>query len=175
MPGQVLSVEVMGRRLRALPKQLEASLVRALTAGQEEGLDVAHKGLTEGGIGRSLWGPRPKSARAKKPRLWTPSRPAWRGDKLVGVLVAYGLAAMIQTGDRTAAHEIPRRATRGRGSGKVLAFDGGGGRVFARRVQHPGGAIPRRPYLERGQAAMAARFGTEAEGEMQRVLDREIG
>jgi phage gpG-like protein len=51
-------------------------------------------------------------------------------------------AAIQEYGGRTPAHEIlPDKA-------KALAFLGGGGMRFARRVQHPGSTLPARAYLQ---------------------------
>ena len=50
-------------------------------------------------------------------------------------------AAIQEYGGRTPAHDIvPVKA-------RALAFAGGSGTVFARRVHHPGSTIPARPYL----------------------------
>ena len=51
-------------------------------------------------------------------------------------------AAIQEYGGRTSAHEIlPDKA-------QALAFIGGGGQRFARRVQHPGSTIPAHAYLQ---------------------------
>lgn len=175
--GQAISVEELARRLKTLPKALHESLLRALVQGQEQGLRVALDELRQRGIAASLWGLHPKSAtrRARKPRLWTPQARA-QGDKLTGVIAAFGLAAMVELGGRTVPHDIPRIPKRGRGGRlRPMVFSGPGGQVFASRVKHPGGPIPKRPYLHVGQEAMAERFGVAAEREMQFVLDRVVG
>jgi len=66
------------------------------------------------------------------------------GDEIVASVGSTGdikYAAIQEYGGRTAAHEIlPIKA-------RALAFMNGGGLRFARKVDHPGSAIPERSYL----------------------------
>ena len=85
-----------------------------------------------------------------------------------GVLASVGsngdvkYAAIQEYGGKTAAHEIlPVKA-------RALAFVDGGATRFARRVEHPGSAIPERSYLratleEQGDAIVAALAATPEE------------
>lgn len=66
------------------------------------------------------------------------------GDALVATVGSIGVkyAAIQEYGGRTAAHEIlPDKA-------KTLAFVASGATRFARRVEHPGSAIPAHLYLQ---------------------------
>ena len=58
-------------------------------------------------------------------------------------------AAIQEYGGKTAAHEIVAI------KGKALAFANGGAMVFARRIAHPGSAIPERSYLRSSLVEMA--------------------
>jgi phage gpG-like protein len=58
-------------------------------------------------------------------------------------------AAIQEHGGKTAAHEIVAIKA------KALAFANGGATAFARRVAHPGSAIPERSYLRSSLAEMA--------------------
>lgn len=186
--GQVTTVEDLAKKLRHLPVVLEQTLVRAVAVGQEAGRSVAQDEVRQRGIGRSIWGWPPKSARkrGRRPQIWVPPQPRAKGGKVEGVIAAYGLAAMIDQGGRTKRHVIlgrgrgiignVRRGRRGRAlKAGVLSFQGATGPVAVPYVKHPGGPIPKRPYLALAQAAMAERFVESAEDEMQFALDHEIG
>lgn len=70
-------------------------------------------------------------------------------------------AAIQEYGGRTAAHEILPAKT------QALAFVAGGGMGFARRVQHPGSAIPAHAYLlaslDESRDAIVAELASAAE------------
>lgn len=186
--GQVTTVQDLAKKLRRVPLVLEQTLVRAVAVAQETGRSTAVDEVRQHGIGRSLWGWPPKSARkrGRQPQIWVPPKPRARGGKVEGVIAAYGLAAMIELGGRTMRHVIlgrgrgvignVRRGRRGRAlKAGVLAFQGSTGPVVVPYVKHPGGPIPKRPYLQLAQAAMTERFVDQAEAEMQFALDHAIG
>ena len=66
------------------------------------------------------------------------------GDAVMATVGSFGdvkYAAIQEFGGRTSAHQIlPDKA-------RALAFLGGGGPRFARRVNHPGSTLPARAYL----------------------------
>jgi phage gpG-like protein len=87
------------------------------------------------------------------------------GEAVVATVGSVGdlkYAAIQEYGGKTAAHEIlPVKA-------RALAFVDGGATRFARRVEHPGSAIPERSYLratleEQGDAIVAALAATPEE------------
>ena len=176
--GQATTIQELTKRLRRLPADLDRSLVRAVVVSQEAGRVEAVNELTQRGIGRSLWGWAPKSARRRmrKPRVWVPAAPRVEDGQILGIIGAYGIAAMVELGGQTRPHEINTMKGLKRNRGGVLAFRSrSGAQVFARRVHHPGGSIPSRPYLEVGQEVMVQRFHVSAEREMQFALDHAIG
>lgn len=69
-------------------------------------------------------------------------------------------AAIQEYGGKTAAHEILPSKT------QALAFVAGGALRFARRVEHPGSAIPERSYLR----SSLAEFGPEIEARMTETV-----
>jgi phage gpG-like protein len=60
---------------------------------------------------------------------------------IVASSIGVPYAAIQEFGGKTAAHDIVAVKA------KCLAFDAGGGRVFARKVHHPGSTIPARSYI----------------------------
>jgi hypothetical protein len=179
--GQAVTVRTLADRLRVLPRALEESLLRAVGRAQEAGQETAIDELRQQGIARSIWGWQPKSARkrGRKPQVWTPKPKVHQG-KIEAVLAAYGLAAYVELGGRTKPHVILGKGRntlgdvrRGRRGG-VLSFVSAGRRMFATYVKHPGGPIPKRPYLHVGIAAMQEKFQAAAEQEMQFALDHVV-
>jgi phage gpG-like protein len=68
---------------------------------------------------------------------------------IVASSIGIPYAAIQEFGGTTAAHDIVAVKA------KALAFDAGGGRVFARRVHHPGSTIPARSYIGESFAEMS--------------------
>lgn len=87
------------------------------------------------GILRGIFGTKPGGLRA----LVKTVRVARNGSVYTAGMQVKGVAAMVEEGGRIKPHTItPKNAS-------VLAFKGGAG--FARSVQHPGAAVPKRPFI----------------------------
>lgn len=89
------------------------------------------------GVLRTLFGQKPSGLR----KIVRVSRMMQQPGLLVIPLKASGLAAMVERGGIIRPHEIKPKGT------KVLKYAGPQGLAFAKFVKHPGGPVPRDPFL----------------------------
>lgn len=136
MPGFAIDgVEALGARLEAYP----AALVNELAAkAQMLASALSDKVKFEKLAGEVL------NARSGALAASIAAEVSADGDEIAATVGSFGdvkYAAIQEYGGKTGAHEIlPDKAN-------VLAFVAGGAMRFARRVEHPGSAIPERSYL----------------------------
>lgn len=90
------------------------------------------------------------------------------GETFESGLEVKGLAALAENGGRTAAHRIVPKLAR------LLVWQGPAGLVFAREVRHPGGRVPKtpfvRPQIERSAEAMKVEVETALDALQKRLL-----
>lgn len=145
--------ELTGDELRRVHRTALGRYARAVA-------DLAIERLVQRGVARRLWGGSSPKARSGARKMLRVSDVRRGADEDYVSLTAFGLAAMRETGGRTAAHVIRPRVK------KALRFPDGGfvagwdtaetpqsgkrqrrSKRKRRGVQHPGGAVPAQPWL----------------------------
>jgi hypothetical protein len=185
--GQAASTEV-------IRDPFESGLARIVERGQ---IHFVHHGL-----GRAIFGAGARTRRGRgEKKIIAVRKPKDRGGSLESGLSIRGIAAMQEEGGtRTKAHVIGRRvsktalralwkrnkvsglnmsylAVRGlaaKQAGKMLAFQGRKGPVFATAVQHPGGRVPHHPFLAPAITAEAPRINDAIATAVDRRIERVI-
>lgn len=123
-------------------KTLDKVLTNALRRTARRVKADAIKDIGSRGIGRRIWGKKPSGLK----KLLKVERVRFDGAKLTVDLVSKGIPAMIESGGRTAAHDIKaqRRGPKGK---RLLSFRAAGGAGAVPEVRHPGSNIPQRPWI----------------------------
>jgi len=128
---------------------------------------------TTHGIGRSIFGKKKGGMRLLIKRVKVQDD----GNRIKGGLEVRGIAALIELGGKTKAHEIRPKA-------RWLAFAPTGGRigsifgqearelVFAKLVKHPGSRIPKTPQAERALRESVPRINIQIGQAHQELINR---
>jgi hypothetical protein len=169
MPGRVYTDP---GRWAAAVRRLEAReaarpFLNAIRRGLKVARETAAADVIRHGIVRGIFRG-PKGPRAVRKLLGTSARR--RGQVFEGALKAKGLLGLQELGGRTRPHEIKPR------SGGFLVFKGRSGeRVFARAVHHPGGRVPRHPFMRRSVQSAEAAISAEIKRAWQEAISRTVG
>lgn len=114
-----------------------SALLGPVRAAVESAERKAESGFMERNPGKSIF----SSPRA--PKLDLSTAPIRSRSASGFEIRVRGMAALIETGGRTRPKKIRAR------TGRLLAFDGRAGRVFAREVNHPGSRIAKQGTTEK--------------------------
>lgn len=162
---QVFTPYSFAAALRAVGPDINRRIGNVLGAGLSRAEKYAVEDFTSRGIGRGIFGRKPDGV--LRQRAISRTRVTIQGNRFIGGLKAQGLAALQEGGGRTKPHRIPRRGT------TLMAFTSGGEQRFAMSVNHPGGAVPRYPFLQK--AMERAEIAQAIDREVTQYLARKLG
>lgn len=133
-------------RFRKLSKEIERETVNGVRRAQRAWRVKAFTLFSQRGLGKvfgesAVLGNERQRAKQAKVIVKRERVRALGGGVYVAGLLLRGFAALVEGGGRTKPHEIKAP------EGSVLHFQGAEGDVFARSVKHPGGTVPRNPFV----------------------------
>ena len=172
-----MTPEQARRAIAKLPGQFDRVVANAFRRGTRRIREDAIKRLTSGGVGRKLWGKKPKGARAqvKQGKIVT------RGAGVSTEFVVQGMAALQDQGGRTKPHPIPKSARAleaARARGKVFHLKSLGN-VFVsvknKPIQHPGSNVARRPFMDPAISAGSPAIDKDIEALTDAMVGRVLG